>query len=110
MKELNPNRIKWSGRTTAYPHKRNPKILLSDDTPKGVRKQFVLDVQWTTTPIEVEEQVQELWQHFELGNDSYILKLTIEGLQEHENTDAIVQYLRENGVGEDDQVWIHWWW
>ena len=92
-----------------------------------------MDAQWSTCPIEVENQVRVLWRFGELGNDKYIFKTTIEELLEFQDnpedytceqwndekrkweekpitTDAIVQYLREMGVGDNEQVLIHWWW
>ena len=107
------------------------------DTPNppyiknALRKILFLDVKWTNCPIEVEDQVRDLWRLHELGNDNYILKESIESLIEYETnnvmveqwdnkeikykevplkTDAIVQYLREQGVKDDEQVIIHWWW
>lgn len=126
-------KIIWSGVTSAYTHKHTPTAKLPPDTKLGVRKVWLLDAQWSTCPIEVENQVRVLWRFGELGNDKYIFKTTIEELLEFQDnpedytceqwndekrkweekpitTDAIVQYLREMGVGDNEQVLIHWWW
>lgn len=107
-------KIKWSGATSAYAHKFNPQAELPADTPAGVRKVWLLDAQWSTCPIEVEDQVKLLWNWYENGNDSYIIKTSIRALKKlHKsvNTNAVVQYLEEMGVtDEDEDVIIHWWW
>lgn len=104
--------IKWSGVTSCLEQKFNPAAEVPPYTPKGVRKVWLLDAQWSTCPIEVYEQVQLLWQCSDLGNDNYIYKTTINDLVDDECsiTDAIVQYLREMGVDEEDEVLIHYWW
>jgi hypothetical protein len=107
--------VDYSGRTSAYRHKHSDwqNYPIDETVERGVRKVFMLDAQWSTCPIEVEEQVKGLWLANELGNDRYMLKHTIEDLLEYSDefpTDAIVQYLRENGVPDDEMVIIHWWW
>lgn len=130
----------WSGKTSAYAHKHgdfrdNP---VPQNTPNGVRKITVLDAQWTTCPIEVYNEVSDLWRAQELGNDRYIYKTSIEGLEELGSEDypymvkhwywgetqeeqrgwveepgsvaLIIKYLREQGVTENENVWIHFWW
>lgn len=122
------DKIVWSGKTSSYHHKLhdtpNP-----EDTKEGVRKVWLLDAQWSTCPIEVQDQVKQLWRYYENGNDRYIINTTIEYLDELAAEDievedrvdgkwqkvpikvnAIVQYLEEMGVGRSDQVLIHWWW
>lgn len=112
---MNTKKIEWSGKTSSYHHKwhntPNP-----EDTKAGVRKVFYLDAQWSTCPIEVEDQVKALWRWKELGNDRYMIHCTIEDLEEwvaegyDGKIDAITQYLHEQGVGDSDEVIIHWWW
>lgn len=119
--------IKWSGVTSSYIHKCNPDKPNSPDEPKGLRKVWFLDAQWSTCPKEVEDQVKDLWRYFERGNDHYIIKISTNGLLEHAgseiekcngsgwvtgelNVDAIVQYIREHNIPDDEQIVIHWWW
>ena len=123
----------YSGRTTLHSHKFDDwqtKPVPSDANP-GVKKVWMLDAQWSTCPVEVENQVRDLWQYHECGNDHFVIKTKILDLislqKEGEpvdrwdetqskwvegpiKTDLVVQYLREQGVHDDDLVLIHWWW
>ena len=123
--------MEWSGRTTLHKHKfRNWKEYpVTEQDKKGLRKINFLDVQWSTCPVEVENQVKELWGDYELGNDHYIIKTSINELKEiagdieyeevdiyeepikFTETSAIVQYLQEQGItDEEEEIIIHWWW
>lgn len=121
--------IEWSGRTTAYAHKHNDwkDRSLEDVTPAFTKVRY-LDVQWSTCPVEVEDQVRDLWRLFEYGNDHYICKTSINDLAELQGpvdkfvdgkwqqvpmkTDAIIQYVREADpdIKDEDLFLIHWWW
>lgn len=126
------DKIVWSGITSSYHHKWN-KTPNPPDTEAGLRKVWFLDAQWSTCPIEVENQVKDLWRIEELGNDKYLIKTSIERLVEQEieeydveqwdneaskwkkvklKTNAIVQWIREQApeMKEDELVIIHWWW
>jgi hypothetical protein len=108
---MKTKKIKWSGVTSCLAHKFDTTAKVPDNTPSGVRKVWLLDAQWSTCPIEVYEQVQRLWERNELGNDNYVDKTTIEYLlATGAEVNAIVQYLREMGVGDEDKVFIHYWW
>lgn len=127
--EVQLEKVEWSGVTSSYLHKWHPEKPNEPDTALGVRKVWLLDAQWSTCPVEVENQVKDLWRWAELGNDQYMYKTTIDGLIELQameekieqwsgskwvkatlKTNAIIQYLREMGVGENEKVIIHWWW
>ena len=127
---------KFSGRTSLYKHKRPDwrEYEITDDDPKALERVWVLDAQLTTCPVEVENQVKDLWILMELGNDNYVYKTSIRDLEDVEDdgleiskvvvdvagnydrkmmpvkTDLIVEYLRAQGVGDDERVFIHWWW
>lgn len=92
-------------------------------------KRWVLNAQWTDIPKDVYDQVVALWGYQELGNDNYILIRSINDLIELEDqkfeaevwvnnkwekaplkTDLLVSYLREQGVPDDEDVYIYWWW
>jgi len=74
-------KLPYSGRTSSYVHKHEPwQEGNMSDTPQAVRKQWVLDAQWTNCPREVEDQVKDLWRYHNLGNDNYILKYSVEDL------------------------------
>lgn len=111
--------MSYSGYTSLHDHKwakrkgEEPPAIPEGANP-GVKKVWMLDAQWSTCPVEVENQVKLLWQAYELGNDHYMIKISIDDLLEQHSdekpTDLIVQYLRENGVPDEDNVIIHWWW
>ncbi len=126
------DKIVWSGITSSYHHKWN-KTPNPPDTEAGLRKVWFLDAQWSTCPIEVENQVKDLWRLLSLGNDHYMIKTSLEDLTEYEEddveveawddaqskwstkrlrTNAILQWLREQApdIKDDEQIVIHWWW
>lgn len=101
----------------------------------ALHKMWVLDAQWTDIPPEVEEVVKNLWRYHELGNDRYMLRQSIEDLLETNEGFVcdqwlwgktpeeqlgwvptpssllpLVEYLREKGIPDDEQIIIHWWW
>lgn len=107
-------------------------------TKQALRKNWVLDVQWSDCPKEVEDEVKQLWLYFELGNDNYVLIRSISDFIEMEEDGQMLEewvdedpnnpekewgwikvpaafpnlkkYLREGGIKDDEEVWIHWWW
>lgn len=124
----------FSGRMTAYEHKH---LKPGDPVPnikpaEAVRKAWILDAQWSDCPVEIEDIVRQLWRMNELGNDRYILKLSIEDMVENYADEAeaevwqneeprgwvnqkidfvtLAAYLRSKGIKDDEDVWIHWWW
>lgn len=116
-------KITWSGVTSAYEHKHRPNAILPESTKLGFRKVWLLDAQWSTCPVEVEDQVKALWSWYENGNDRFVIKTNLGDLKDfHENenykdgnkfikTNAIVQYAEEMGIVDDeDEILIHWWW
>ena len=117
--------LPYSGVTTAYFHVHSPDQPLPPDTPKALRKEWFLDAQWTDLPVEVEEDIKRLWAARELGNDDYMIRETPRTLAEAHtliysdaghyeddplNLTYLLQYLREQGVPDDEYVIIHWWW
>lgn len=127
------NKIQWSGVTASYNHIRNPKKPNPPETPKGLSKQWVLNAQWTDCPKEVQKEVKLLWRLYENGNDRYIIKTTVANLEKKNQdagklvdifdeiegkrkmvpvtTNAILQYLSENGITDpEEEIIIHYWW
>jgi len=132
-------KIEYSGRTSLLEHKRedwkgNP---VPENANPGLKKVWFLDAQWSTCPVEVGLQVKSLWRFHELGNDNYVYKTCVNDLLElleekvkvevWDETptetkpwtgwvkkpiqlDAIIQYIREHGIPDDETVIIHWWW
>jgi hypothetical protein len=128
-------KMEWSGRTTLHKHKFDnwKKFSVTEEDKKCLTKVNFLDVQWSTCPVEVENQVKELWTEYDLGNDHSFIKTSINELKEiagdveYEEdpeevevdfepiktieTNAIIQYLIEQGITDHDEVIIiHWWW
>ncbi len=127
------DKLEYSGKTSSYHHKWN-------DTPNpegeesGLRKVWFLDAQWSDCPIEVEEQVKDMWRFWDCGNDKYIIKTSVEDLLETIESyegdgpymrklvdgewtdkhvlkvDYVIQYIRSYGIADDERVIIHWWW
>lgn len=126
--------MQFSGRTSAYVHKgENWASQDISGVKPGLRKVTALDAQWSTCPVEVEQQVKDLWRAYECGNDKYVIITSIAHLREIDNdpetsvesfnddkmkwenkklrTDAILFYLESNGItDEKEEIWIHWWW
>lgn len=75
----------------------------------SVYKKWYFDVQWSDCPEFVEDEVKYIWKDYELGNDKYIHKVRLdeELFDEYPN---IYYWLKHKGVGEDEEVVIHWWW
>ncbi len=80
------------------------------ETPStSVKKQWVLDVQWSDCPQFVEDEARKLWRDYGLGNDNYISKQDVDEELE-DSYPAIYHWLLHNGVPKGEEVWIHWWW
>jgi hypothetical protein len=106
------------------------------DTKDCIQKVTFFDVQWSSCPVEVENVVKQLWRLYELGNDHYMLRRSINDLielndQEFEvdhwddklwaeekkgwrkvplKVDILIEYLRSRGIPDDEEIIIHWWW
>jgi hypothetical protein len=102
----------------------------------ALKQQWVLDAQWTDCPEDVENDVKKLWRFHDLGNDNYMLRLSIRDLEEinlednkveewfwGETTeekkgwvevplkiDALISYLRNQNLPDAEEIIIHWWW
>lgn len=46
------------------------------NTP-ALKKQWVLDAQWTDCPENIEAIIEHLWRYHELGNDNYMLRRSV---------------------------------
>lgn len=107
------------------------------DTP-ALKKQWVLDAQWTDCPEEVKQVVQDLWRLCVLGNDNYMLRRSVDNLFEWFGEEGLfnverwvwgekpedmkgwvetevsvlplVDYIRAAGIPDDEEIIIHWWW
>lgn len=110
---------KYSGRTTAFEHKRDDWAKYKGPFQPAVVTETVFNVQWSECPVEVEEEVKRLWQwDEELKNGSYRHwdrddEYWDERHEEDSNMtmkDAfplIDEFLMSKGVS---QCKINWWW
>jgi hypothetical protein len=122
----------YSGRTTAYAHKRDDwREHLGVPMPSAISQVTVFNAQWTDCPVEVEAEIRKLWRNFELGNDHYYFNWCREEVWGCEATGemgededgeevevtidktlaelypVIDEYLMSQGV---EKCLIHWWW
>ncbi len=102
--------IEWSGVTTAYPHKHDPSAPLPADTQKALHKVWLLDVQWSDCPVEVEAEVQQMWRDYSLANDHSVIKTTLCDLLDEHPLIAKFILEQEPSIGHDEKIFIHWWW
>lgn len=72
----------------------------------------VFDAQTFECPKEVEDDVRKVWADNEFGNDYYYLSTSIEALEEEGNGDYkhLVAHLRNEGLKDDEEILLHWWW
>lgn len=110
---------KWSGKMTGGP--------ATEDV--ALRKVWFLDVQGSTCPVEVEDQVRLMWQwDDQLTNDNSIIRTDLLELRTwwdedtyvspdvahlpKPDTNLIADYIEEMepGIQETDLILIHWWW
>lgn len=104
------NKITWSGKTSSYHHKWND-TPNPDDVKEGFRQVFLLDAQWTTCPIEVENEVKKMWHEYECGNDNYYVRTRLNDIDK-DKYPAIIQYITEQkpDIDPSEHILIHWWW
>lgn len=96
----------YSGRTTAYAHKREDwqkkGLNIGDDC---IQTQTIFEVQWSNCPVEVAAEVKKLWINREFGNDFYYASWESE--ENGEDYPIINEYLLSRGI---EKCLIHWWW
>lgn len=107
----------WSNKTSSYHHKwhdtPNP-----DDVDQALRQVWVLDLQWSNCPEELEREANYIWQSWNLSNDHCYKKFTLKDLKSEYFSDLplINKYILEQiearnlDIKEDEQILIHWWW
>lgn len=110
----------FSGRTTAYEHKRDDWAKYKGPFEPAIVEMTVFNVQWSECPVEVENEVQKLWkwQDGDLKNGSYYdWNRDNEYWDERHEDESdmtmkdafplIDEYLMSKGV---TKCKIHWWW
>lgn len=94
-----------SGKDTSYSAKWDG----PSDGESSVSKVWYFDAQWSDCPDEVEAEVQQIWKDYDLGNDHYMFKTTLdEGL--FESYPRVYFWLEYKGVQKGEEVIVHWWW
>ncbi len=101
--------VTYSGRTSAHEHK------FEDWADKGKNvgadcfpQMRLFDVQWSNCPVEVENEVRQLWRDYEFGNDNYYVKWSDSMA---EGYPLIAEFMFRNGYYKsEEKILIHWWW
>ena len=92
------NGTKYSGQTTDYSAKHGD--AWKQNPGRGsdcIQAVNLFDVQWSNCPVEVEEEVRQLWSDHDLGNDRYIYKW--DGDEDVlEQYPIIAEYLEMRGI------------
>lgn len=79
-----------------------------ENIPAIQRHHIILEVTWTNCPVDVAEEIGEMWVDREFGNDDYYA--TWDFNQDAESYPLTAQYLKDNGITDEDSVLIHYWW
>ena len=97
---------KYSGRTTTLSHKLGDSWKENLNAGEDcIQQRVVFEVQWTNCPVEIEQEVKNLWIRADFGNDYYYYSWN--GDDEAEEYPAIHEYLSSRNINE---CLIHWWW
>ncbi len=78
----------------------------------GIPKVYYIDAQCgPTLPEPVYEDVRQIWEDNELGNDFYMYNTSLENLEECDYPDLIT-YIKEQepNIDPTDKIIVHWWW
>lgn len=97
-----PDFIEANSKTTAQ----NCNIKGSRSSIRNVK---YFDVQWSDCPLVIKEEVRNIWSTYDLGNDNYIYKCSLDEELFNEYP-LIYLWLDFNGVEPDESVIIHYWW
>ncbi len=108
--------MEYSGRTTVWEHKFGDEWKNTPNAGKEcIRPATLFDVQWSNCPIEVSDQVSELWVDKELRNDISVYFWNSYGevdgkevlSEDAEQYPVIHHYLTQRGIKE---CIIYYWW
>lgn len=77
---------------------------------ESVTKKWFFDVQTPNCPEFVKDEVIDLWQEYDLGNDNYIFYIHSFGVNIFEEYPKIYFWLKHKGVKDGDEVIIYYWW
>lgn len=107
----------WKETTQSYELKYKGKPLSEKYSP-SFRQVWLLDVQCSDAPKELNREVEYIWESWSLGNDFYYKKFTLKDLklEYEEDLPLITKYIleeihnRDLSIKDEDQILIHWWW
>lgn len=133
--------LTYSGRTSCYGHKHSDweEKPMPTTTESAISSVTLIEAQWSSMPVEVEEEVRYLWNCYGLGNDSHYLSTTLEELRSDaeegvqyksfeksgkfvgnyesshyvtrtSNLPYLLDYLVKQNISEKQPLLIHWWW
>ena len=85
---------------------------------EAIRTVTLIESTWSNMPLEVRDEVQELWIMLEYGNDVYYYSGSIQDLEEwaegannpNFKVDNLCKWLRMNGFKDEDRFLLHHWW
>lgn len=97
--------MNYSGRTTSYSHKGKDWKDRAPDGQEAIQQVTLFEVQWSTCPVEVQDEVRELWSDQTYGNESFYFHWKDEDNAEY--YPVIAEYLHSKNVVD---CLIHWWW
>jgi hypothetical protein len=97
--------------------------MVYKDNP-AITSVFIVEAQWSDIPEDVYEEIRDLWYANEYGNDHYYYSWISEdfataedddwaeevGIEDEYRYKKIAKYLRDNGLGPNDKILIHYWW
>lgn len=107
----------WNDKTSSYHHKwhdtPNP-----DNVDQALKQVWVLDLQWSNCPEELEREAKYIWECWSLSNDYCYKQFTLKDLKLEHSLDLplINKYILEQievrnlDIKEDENILIHWWW
>ena len=115
----------YSGRTSSHAHKFDDWKSKDCNGCQAIQKATIIEAQWSNMPIEVYEEVADLWRWMEFGNDYYYYHTSVEELKEMQEDsqtdfyedrkeklvlDYLFQWLDENGFKGNQRFLLHFWW
>lgn len=75
----------------------------------SVYKVWFFDVQWSDCPSIIQNEIRDIWNLYELGNDNYFYSTELDDTL-FEKYPLIYMWLKHKGVSENEKVLVHWWW
>lgn len=99
----------FSGRTTCHNHKFDDWKSKACNGCEAISMQKVLHAQWSNMPIELLDEVQELWGEVQRAHHFHMV-LNPDLLREDNPNSLLADWLESKGVKKDEDIWMHYWW